>query len=256
METSDLKKIKTHRDLQSIQKVLSESDWPMTLLQIANNARLSNKTVEAALTDNLNLFVCEGGKYMLRSAVKQSEPQTKPPTQSVSVSGFEFGAVGAMVHGVENKPDNTPLTHIMGIPLNPTQPEAQDADKETLARLLDVLKSNPKGFLSRDLMMALNLRRDEVYKFCDILISQKLAHSESRKGNRNIVYKYGPRAANAEKITDLESMVTTTNTQKRSITLNQEQVINVLKQVFSMDSSHVTQTSEGLVIELTSEVIF
>lgn len=256
MTLQEIEEIKMQEQLQKIENALNSTTWGMSVAQLAQTARLSVKTIHNLLKDNSNRFDESDGVYTLRG-------MAKPPTQSVSIPGIkpemQTVSVPEVPHFIAKPANPDVLTSIMGIPLEPEQAIATDEsicrDKSFLDEMLKAIKSRPSGILSRDLMMIMNLRRDQVYHYTDILLSQSKIHKSDRS-NRQIMYKYGPVPEPTVNPDDFLSKVKTVNLQKRSVTLTQVEVEKLLLKVFGMDEVKTTRFTNGLVYQLTAELEF
>lgn len=272
MTLQEIEEAKMQEQLQKIENTLNSTTWGMSVAQLAQTARLSIKTVHKLLKDNSNRFDESDGVYTLRGVAK-------PPTQSVSIPGIVeskphiFTEVSEVLLKPETQTISVPevphfiakpanpdvLTSIMGISFEPEQAIATDEsicrDKSFLDEMLKAIKSRPSGILSRDLMMIMNLRRDQVYHYADILLSQGKIHKSDRS-NRQIIYKYGPAPEPTVNPDDFLSKVKTVNLQKRSVTLTQVEVEKLLLKMFGMDEVKTTRFTNGLVYQLTAELEF
>lgn len=269
MTLEEIESAKNHEQLQKVLDTLQKSTWGMSVAQIAQTARLSVKTIHRVLKDHSTKFDVSDGVYALRGeltpVVVEDKPKSKekPVTQSVSISGIDARAVSP--HAAAEK--QTPLVSILGISLHPettqetahndgmTAPDTIDRDKMIVSEMLKTIQSRPNGILSRDLMMVLNLRRDQVYKYAEILLNQNKIHKEDRS-NRQIKYKYGPALTPVIQEGDFLNKVETIHIQKRSVTLSQDEIEQVLLKVFNMDQITVMGNTKGLVMQLTAEVQF
>ena len=266
--------------LHKVINTLAKSTWGMSVAQLAQSARLSVKTVHKVLKDNPTHFNDKEGVYTLRGqkegvytlrgqkVVPKPEKKEKPSTQSVSIPGIDASAeISAHFEtksnhtGPEVLDDVPALTSILGIPLVPVL-ESEKAvatddgigrDQVILDEMLAVINKQPAGILSRELMMVLNIRRDQVYKFADILIAQNKIHRIART-NRQIKYKCGPSPVPVLEHNDFSDMVKTTVIQKREVTLTQEEVEQVLLRVFSMDKIKFISTAKGIAVAMVAEV--
>lgn len=257
---------KQANNLMCITSALSRSPWGMSIAQIAQSARLSVKTVQNTINAYPSNFNVSDGAYTLRCK-PTAENKAKPPTQSVSITGIDARPVSPHVAAKEQpQTESEPLVSILGISLHPetmsespdqgmTAPDTIDRDKEILDEMLRHIQAQPSGVLSRDLMMILNLRRDQVYKYAEILLTQNKIHKAERS-NRQIKYKYGPAPEPVIQEGDFLNKVETVHIQKRSVTLSQDEIEQVLLKVFNMDQITAIKTTEGLVMQLTAEVQF
>lgn len=253
--------------LYKVVNTLAKSAWGMSVAQLAQSARLSVKTVHKVLKDNPTNFNDKEGVYTLRGqkVAPIPEKKEKPSTQSVSIPGID-ARLNVSPHvdtEVAIKPETAPtgILSILGIPLMPTLETEKAAatddgigrDQVVLDEMLAVIKKHPAGILSRDLMMVLNIRRDQVYQYADILILQNKIHRMART-NRQIKYKYGPSPVPVLEHNDFSDMVKTTVIQKREVTLTQEEVEQVLLRVFSMDKIKFISTAKGIAVAMVAEV--
>lgn len=256
--------------LHKVVNTLAKSAWGMSVAQLAQSARLSVKTVHKVLKDNPTHFNDKEGVYTLRGqkVAPIPEKKEKPSTQSVSIPGIDASAeISANFEtksnhtGPEVLDDVPALTSILGIPLMPTLETEKAAatddgigrDQVPLDEMLAVIKNHPAGILSRDLMMVLNIRRDQVYQYADILISQNKIHRMART-NRQIKYKYGPSPVPVLEHNDFSDLVKTTVIQKREVTLTQEEVEQVLLRVFGMEKIQFVSTAKGIAVAMVAEV--
>lgn len=256
--------------LHKVINTLAKSTWGMSVAQLAQSARLSVKTVHKVLKDNPTHFNDKEGVYTLRGqkVAPIPEKKEKPPTQSVSIPGIDASAeISAHFEtksnhtGPEVLDDVPALTSILGIPLLPVLENEKAVatddgigrDQVILDEMLAVINKQPAGILSRELMMVLNIRRDQVYKFADILIAQNKIHRIART-NRQIKYKCGPSPVPVLEHNDFSDMVKTTVIQKREVTLTQEEVEQVLLRVFSMDKIKFISTAKGIAVAMVAEV--
>lgn len=266
MTLQEIEEAKLQEQLQKIENALNSTTWGMSVAQLAQTARLSVKTIHRVLKDNQTHFDVSDGVYALRGELKpvvvenKPKPKEKPVTQSVSIPGIDARPVSPHAAAEEQ----TPLVSILGISLHPetmsesqdqgmTAPDTIDRDKEIVDEMLKVIQARPSGILSRDLMMVLNLRRDQVYKYAEILMNQDKIHKADRS-NRQIKYKYGPAPTPVIQEDDFLNKVETVHIQKRSVMLSQEEIEQVLLKVFNMDQITAIKTTEGLVMQLTAEV--
>ena len=253
--------------LHKVVNTLAKSAWGMSVAQLAQSARLSVKTVHKVLKDNPTHFNYKEGVYTLRGqkVAPIPEKKEKPSTQSVSIPGID-ARLNVSPHvdtEVAIKPETAPtgILSILGIPLMPTLETEKAAatddgigrDQVVLDEMLAVIKNHPAGILSRDLMMVLNIRRDQVYQYADILISQNKIHRMART-NRQIKYKYGPSPVPVLEHNDFSDLVKTTVIQKREVTLTQEEVEQVLLRVFGMEKIQFVSTAKGIAVAMVAEV--
>lgn len=253
--------------LHKVIKTLAKSAWGMSVAQLAQSARLSVKTVHKVLKDNPTHFNDKEGVYTLRGqkVAPIPEKKEKPSTQSVSIPGID-ARLNVSPHvdtEVAIKPETAPtgILSILGIPLMPTLETEKAAatddgigrDQVVLDEMLAVIKNHPTGILSRELMMVLNIRRDQVYQYADILISQNKIHRMART-NRQIKYKYGPSPVPVLEHNDFSDLVKTTVIQKREVTLTQEEVEQVLLRVFGMEKIQFVSTAKGIAVAMVAEV--
>lgn len=247
--------------LHKVVNTLAKSAWGMSVAQLAQSARLSVKTVHKVLKDNPTHFNDKEGVYTLRGqkVAPIPEKKEKPSTQSVFIPGFDARSVSP--YATAAQPSNSLLSLIPIGPATEKAPEpeapAEDAtierDQAILDELLAVVKKHPAGILSRDLMMVLNIRRDQVYQYADILILQNKIHRMART-NRQIKYKYGPSPVPVLEHNDFSDLVKTTVIQKREVTLTQEEVEQVLLRVFGMEKIQFVSTAKGIAVAMVAEV--
>lgn len=254
MTLNEIEAGKHSEHLHKVVNTLAKSVWGMSVAQLAQSARLSVKTVHKVLKDNPTHFNDKEGVYTLRGqkVAPIPEKKEKPSTQSVSIPGI---------------PASTGILSILGIPLstaaeslneNAAAPDDRveynlEHDQAILDEMLAVIKNHPAGILSRDLMMVLNIRRDQVYQYADILISQNKIHRMART-NRQIKYKYGPSPVPVLEHNDFSDLVKTTVIQKREVTLTQDEVEQVLLRVFGMEKIQFVSTAKGIAVAMVAEV--
>lgn len=274
MTLEDIEANKKANNLMCVTDALNKSSWGMSVAQIAQSARLSVKTVHSIISEYSGHFDVSDGVYTLRGKPTASvvenkakpKEKAKPPTQSVSIPGIDARPVPHVAAKEQPQTESEPLVSILGISLHPktmsesldqgmTAPDTIDRDREILDEMLRHIQAQPSGVLSRDLMMILNLRRDQVYKYAEILLTQNKIHKAERS-NRQIKYKYGPAPEPVIQEGDFLNKVETVHIQKRSVTLSQDEIEQVLLKVFNMDQITAIKTTEGLVMQLTAEVQF
>ena len=267
MTLDEIEAEKHGEHLHKVVNTLAKSAWGMSVAQLAQSARLSVKTVHKVLKDNPTHFNDREDVYTLRGqkVAPIPEKKEKPSTQSVSIPGID-ARLNVSPHvdtEVAIKPETAPtgILSILGIPLMPTLETEKAAatddgigrDQVVLDEMLAVIKNHPAGILSRDLMMVLNIRRDQVYQYADILISQNKIHRMART-NRQIKYKYGPSPVPVLEHNDFSDLVKTTVIQKREVTLTQEEVEQVLLRVFGMEKIQFVSTAKGIAVAMVAEV--
>lgn len=272
----DLNSLKMDKNLGKVVDTLANDPFGLSAAQIANNSKMSLKTVKnclAVLLQEEKIHLDELGVYHTTQTTDQVHAEPVVQKETLLVVSAKTGAVQEVVKDQTKINDPTPpapqvvgvegfdakitptnlLNIIPGTPFKIEQPlpeTPQDESKPIRARIIECIKSESHGAKPATVATALGLTARQVRNSCYSLENLGCLRSENSGDERTFFYvKDIPRVRAAPRMSKVSTFKKEKNAKSpfdnwvehrvvetKTVKLTESQLEEVLKHVFKMDN--------------------
>lgn len=272
----DLNSLKMDKNLGKVLDTLTNDPFGLSAAQIANNSKMSLKTVKnclAVLLQDEKIHLDELGVYHTTQTTDQVHAEPVVQKETLLVVSAKTGAVQEVVKDQTKINDPTPPAHqvvgvegfdakitptnllniIPGTPFKIEQPlpeTPQDESKPIRARIIECIKSESHGAKPATVATALGLTARQVRNSCYSLENLGCLRSENSGDERTFFYvkdiprvRAEPRMSKVSTLkkgkdakSPFDNWIEHRVVETKTVKLTESQLEEVLKHVFKMDN--------------------